>query len=541
MIDEPTVRSMQEPAGSPSGSRIGAGAAWVGILVVAAVIRFQGLEVRSLWHDEAMSVVFARLAPIDLAERMRIDSTPPLYYLTLGVWTVVFGESVAALRAMSASLGLLLVAGVGFFGARFFGQSVGLAAAFVCAVSPLAVYYSQEARAYALLSVLVLLAWVFLLEDRERGGIGAWLSYSASASAALLTHNYAFFVVGAQCLWVASHRDVRLAARFGGAVALAGLIYLPWVPVLVDQLGNPTPVRWMEDVWNAQGVIGSLRGSLRNLAPGGIYPDPVGSAAVVTTVGILVAGACALWRRRAAAGRASWLLSFTVGPLLLAALYSSIRSNVYLPGRVDQAVLPGFCLLWALGLVSIPVRPLRAAALTVTAGAALLTIAAPRVVERPADDRLLAGTVAARAGSADLVIATSLSRPTLDYYLQERRDLELRSYPAKLDEHLGNRDAAVLLEDPEGLRVDAEGIANRIARGRPAWIAYTPDPVNQFLLEALSGRGDVIVEEQGRFRLTVLGQEVVLLRARGSERPRPRRGKRALRKRSRRRSAVSGS
>ena len=76
-----------------------------------------------------------------------------MYYYALHFWRGVFGESEFALRSLSAALGVVLVWLIYLLGRRLFDESTALAAAFVAALNPFQVYYSQEARMYVLLAV----------------------------------------------------------------------------------------------------------------------------------------------------------------------------------------------------------------------------------------------------------------------------------------------------------------------------------------------------------------------------------------------------
>src|SRR5947209_4942564 len=84
----------------------------LGILVVAGVVlRFFARQ--ALWLDESQSVAIARL-PLHgpgttLWEGLKEDGSPPLYYLLLHAWVVLFGTGTAVVRALSAVLNLAAI------------------------------------------------------------------------------------------------------------------------------------------------------------------------------------------------------------------------------------------------------------------------------------------------------------------------------------------------------------------------------------------------------------------------------------------------
>ena len=112
--------------------------------------------------DEANSVIMARQGPGELLARLKLDSNPPLYYLILHAWMGAFGASETAVRGLSIVGSVALVASVFLIGRRLFGTETAAIAALLLAVSPIQVFYSQQARMYTLLSVAALLSSYFL-------------------------------------------------------------------------------------------------------------------------------------------------------------------------------------------------------------------------------------------------------------------------------------------------------------------------------------------------------------------------------------------
>ena len=99
---------------------------------------------------------------------------------------------------MEASLFVLLasvlsVAGLAFAaGQRFFGRLGGIAAAVLFALSPFLIYYSTEARMFALAGLLALLALYLAhraLDDRRW-----WLAVGATLALGMWNYYYAAFI-----------------------------------------------------------------------------------------------------------------------------------------------------------------------------------------------------------------------------------------------------------------------------------------------------------------------------------------------------------
>lgn len=117
------------------------------------ILRLLSLN-QSLWLDEAISAnVVKNYSYSDIITKFSpSDFHPPFFYLTLKVWTSVFGESEIALRLPSVIFSLITI----YLVFRFFGFGPSL----LLALNPLYLYYSQEARMYSLVTLLVFCAFL---------------------------------------------------------------------------------------------------------------------------------------------------------------------------------------------------------------------------------------------------------------------------------------------------------------------------------------------------------------------------------------------
>ncbi|HKG37639.1 MAG TPA: glycosyltransferase family 39 protein [Conexibacter sp.] len=210
------------------------------IVVLAALLRFATLRTQSIWFDEAATWDLVRRPFGEMLGRIPDgESNPPLFYVLEWGWTRVFGDGEAGLRSLPALAGLLTVPAAYAIGRRAAGGAVraGLAAAALVAVNPLLVWFSQEARSYALatlLSAVALLLFQRALEDRRGRLLAGW---AITAALALATHYFTAFVLAPQMLWLLWRHPHRRGALVAvGAVAAAGLALLP---LLLAQAGNP--------------------------------------------------------------------------------------------------------------------------------------------------------------------------------------------------------------------------------------------------------------------------------------------------------------
>jgi mannosyltransferase len=211
------------------------------ILALAAMLRFFQLGAQSFWNDEGTSArVAERSLPLITAASIG-DIHPPLYYYALHFWRGVFGESEFALRSLSAALGVLLVWLIYLLGRRLFDEFTALAAAFIAALNPFQVYYSQEARMYMLLAVWAAASTYFLVRWVGQDDILPNIGYVLTSAAGMYTH-YAFpFVLVVHNLvafvWLAVQRaGWRKWATWFALQAAVVVLYLPWVGVELQRL-----------------------------------------------------------------------------------------------------------------------------------------------------------------------------------------------------------------------------------------------------------------------------------------------------------------
>lgn len=216
------------------------------IMLLALGLRLVNLGGRSLWYDEAFAVLFAEkgwdamvdgtLTPVDGGAA---DVHPLLYYVLLDAWMEAYGQEVFAVRLLSALVGVATVGAVfGLVRDWFSDGRTGLAAAFLTAVVPFHVQYSQEARMYALLALLLTLATWLYWRAWVRPGVGYWLGFGMVAGLSMYAQQLAAFYLLALGLLPVVYRRRRAAIGTALGAGVALVIYLPWMLNLPDQLGK---------------------------------------------------------------------------------------------------------------------------------------------------------------------------------------------------------------------------------------------------------------------------------------------------------------
>lgn len=204
------------------------------LTLLAFVLRLAGMD-QSLFADELFTYQIATQGSLgDVVPAVQVtENNPPLYYL-LAWCAAQLGDPTVWIRVPALILGTATVPLLYLLGRRTVGAGAGALAAAFAALSPFAIFYSTEARAYAPLAFFVALSTLLLLVALEERAPRWWLAYGGCACLVLYTHYTGVFAVGAQAAWALwSHRDLaRALVIVYGGVALA---YVPWLPYYSDQ------------------------------------------------------------------------------------------------------------------------------------------------------------------------------------------------------------------------------------------------------------------------------------------------------------------
>jgi mannosyltransferase len=185
----------------------------VAMTLVAAVLRIATLGEQSVWYDEAHTMLlihgsFSRM----LSLIHQHETTPPLYFIIAWLWAHVVGYSAFAVRLISAVAGALVVLLAFLIGRRLASIRAGLIAAALTTLSPMLMWYSQEARAYSLMVLLSSVALLAFAELREKISVRWLCIWVASAILALGTHYFTALALVPEAVWllVSNYRDKRI-------------------------------------------------------------------------------------------------------------------------------------------------------------------------------------------------------------------------------------------------------------------------------------------------------------------------------------------
>ena len=210
------------------------------LTVIGAAIRIAVVR-DSLFADELATYwVVTTHGPLDVLATVHGDAeiTPPLYFL-LAWMTTVLGNTPELARAPSLLAGIASIPVVHWLGLRTVGRRAALVAAGIVTFSPFMIYYSAEARAYAVMMLLVMLSTLTMLVAIDTGRVRWWIAFAACSCLAVYTHYTCVFALAAQSLWLLwAHPEARRPAILANLGALAA--FLPWITGLRNDLTSPT-------------------------------------------------------------------------------------------------------------------------------------------------------------------------------------------------------------------------------------------------------------------------------------------------------------
>jgi len=392
------------------------------IVVFGAVLRFSGLAVPSLWLDEILDY--------DVATKLTHEpfwhwltgfasEHGPLFFATELAGRFAQAPELAA-RFAPAVFGVLAIV-IAALGCRLSGvgkiDSESLTFALLLAGSPLAIYYSREARPYAL---LVLLATLML---------AAFLRASASPRETVLPFAIPllalFTTSGAGPLIVASAITAAIAfaitrRRFFVTYTIAALIAAALIPLLYRRMpGNaaaagfrPLTTRFFQRL-------------LQSFSIGAVDVTTVHRAAYVVAILALIGAVALLIKDRV---RAAIVIGMAVLPIAvsMAALW---KLRHWYAVRYVATALPAYLLLAAIGITTILQLILRGR--TAMAIPIVAMIAAGFLIRegwpsartepyRKLNWRVIAATIHEHAHARDAVVTTNdWSYVCLDFYLRQ--------------------------------------------------------------------------------------------------------------------------
>jgi mannosyltransferase len=475
------------------------------IMFLALFLRIVALDYHSFWYDEAVTAKLTESPTVDLIRgRAKDNGNPPLYWMVSRGWSSLFGRSEIGFRTLSLLFGLLTILVLALLGRQLLGPTTGLLAAGLLAISPFHIELSNEARPYALLGFFIVINTYFFIRWIDQNRLFDLAIYSFTTFLACYSHYYALILPVGQfiCLLTIPQRW-RLILPWFGAMGVAGLLWIPWLPAFFDQLRTPGNLSRYGDGWKYQFLSTPVVFSLgRTFAWRDSSRGMLGLAAFGTLVGFGIPALLALFRLRrqtfSATVLGAWLLFPILCPLIVAFLFSPIYHV-----RAGSVGFFAFILLVAFGLTQFP--PILRSA-TICLILVLTGISLYRYSTEPLKDDWKSATPAIlqTAGNGEpIIFDTSIEVTSFMYYVPR--------FGAVPEEMIGivtaERESILGVRYQNGIRIDRtrrEYLDQIVSMPAFCLVLCVPDQSASYYEEFLVNRGYSISRKSHFHRIDVI-------------------------------------
>lgn len=203
------------------------------ILLCSILLRLSNLSA-SVWYDELWSTHVKLENVIVLGNQIGLDFHPPSYSIFMFFWIRLFGDSELSIRTPPLILGVLSILVVYILSVKLADKKTALLTSLLLCLSPVHIWYSQEARQYSaalFFSLVSILGFYKLMEPRAKP---VWyFIYVASLLLAVFAHYYVLLyliAISLLCLRrINRTKKIVLVLNSFVAAALAGFFAIKFV------------------------------------------------------------------------------------------------------------------------------------------------------------------------------------------------------------------------------------------------------------------------------------------------------------------------
>ena len=434
--DRVAGRSLEGALPAWLSTRAVATAGLVTVVLLGSLLRLAHLDRLGLWFDEGLTVLYSKQPWRAVAGFEGFYSPHPPLYFSLVKASDLFTASETAGRWVSVIAGIATIPLFYILVARMLDRRAAFVASLVLALSPLHLYYSQEARMYSLVVLFVTLSFLSLVLFHQRSHWGWAALYGVSVALALWSDYSSGFALAPQAVFILVQlfRNRRASQPLLIAGGLAVVAYLPWAPQVLASIDAADLVERQESYLAVDqssitsallSVIGfggddsyfqSLRATLWNRWP--VFRPFM----LIGALPVVLLGIKGLWRR--------WEAMLVIGGLL-STMVIGVWVSLVSPGFAERTVLATVLGWAALVGAAFSARTSRFVKLVGAASLAILLI-----VQSSTIGVLYDGAVKEewRSAAADAEVVSPLDIPLITYSYAGAADTLIDVYhPGLLD------------------------------------------------------------------------------------------------------------
>ena len=179
------------------------------VILTAWFLRVYGLSDKSFRGDEIHTIIRASYPASEIISQQKVDilsefggdseyrlaGSPPLWYLVTSVF-IKDGNIEFWGRLPVAFAGVFCISLTFLLGKKLFGNNNGLLAAFLLALSPFHIYYSQDARYIIGLMLLTISNILIILYIKGHNNVRGWVIFILITLLNIYNHFFGFLILG---------------------------------------------------------------------------------------------------------------------------------------------------------------------------------------------------------------------------------------------------------------------------------------------------------------------------------------------------------
>ena len=236
---------------------------YYGIIAVTMLLNIIRIFDITFWGDECFSILLAQTSMKEIIQVTAQDVHPPLYYMILRIFYLLFGDERFIYHLVSVLPILLMIV----FGMtkikREFGRHVSIIFILLSTFLECTFKYNVEVRMYTWAAFFVLLCYWYAYELIRKSGIQHWGMFIISGLSAAYTHYYALIAVALIYLGVFIYlimKDKKYIKHIAICSGITIIGYLPWFGVLLKSFQRSKESWWSAEIPNLKAVIEFLVG-----------------------------------------------------------------------------------------------------------------------------------------------------------------------------------------------------------------------------------------------------------------------------------------
>ena len=234
------------------------------LTICGAALRFINLGAKEFWHDECETALvlsghserelteYLSHGPVSCASLSKFQKVgeastlsnmykvlredepghAPLFYIFEYLFCLLLGSSPLTMRLVAALFSTMQLPAVYWLAKEIYSsKTAALFTTSLAALSPLLIYYAQEARDYSLGLLLMYLSSALLLYALRTNEKRAWIAYGATITLGLYAWLFMGIVVLSQAAFMlfSKWRWRQGWLPFGRSTLLAALLFVPWL------------------------------------------------------------------------------------------------------------------------------------------------------------------------------------------------------------------------------------------------------------------------------------------------------------------------